>query len=405
MESDIKSFLLLGYFLDFKESNVQFDFSGIDPGRYLDRSEDELIDIGIEKLKSSVKKLMDDGRENIVPLSGGLDSRAILACLNELTGGNDIICYTYGIPGSFDYKIARDLSKRLEIKHLCYPLNGYKFSLDEEMEVARRFRYQTVLFFHPPMPQIEEIAGGRIIWSGFIGGEIAGSHVLSHPSTDPVSAKNNFLKKNTFCRSGKYFDYQRADFYKTFDLKWEHNEIVHMDDQLDFLNRQKKYIGPHVLMDGYDYRTPFYNSDFQNFMLSLPLKYRYRKNIYKKILMKAYPDLFSYGVKENIGLRTDAPWISVLGMEIKEKILKKVQGESRWDKRVNYFDMNSEIRGNSSLRKIMKETISKLDSRELGFKTDPQKILKDHLSRKIDAGDILLTMSSLQIIMENRGNK
>lgn len=402
MDAGTKSFLLFGYFLDYRGSDVEFDFSGVDPKKYLDTPEDELIDTGIEKLKSSVRKMMDDGRENIVPLSGGLDSRAILGCLNEFTGGEGIVCYTYGVPGSYDYEIAGELSRKLGLKHVRYPLKDYDFSMKEEEEVAERFRYQTLLFVHPPMEQLREIADDRVIWSGFIGGEIAGSHVLSNPSGDVRTAKDHFMKKNTLCRSGTYFDHDPGNFYEFLDLRWEDNEILHMDDQLDFLNRQTKYIAPHVLMKGFDYRTPFHDTEFQDFLLSLPLKYRYRKNLYKKILMKAYPDIFSLGVKENIGLGTDAPWISVLGMEIKERILKAVQGDSHWDKRVNYFDINSEIRNNSSLREIVKKTVADLGKRKLGFKHDPESLLKDHLNKRINAGDILIAMSSLEIILERK---
>jgi len=401
MDANIRSFLVFGYFQGSRNSNVEFDLSGIDPGRYVDIREDELIGIGIDKLKGSIRKRMVGNKDIVLPLSGGLDSRAILACLHEFRGGEGIECYTYGLPGSFDYEIAKDISGKLGIKHVVFPLSKYKFSIEEELEVAERFRDQTLLFFHPPMRKLEGMVGDKVIWSGFLGGEIGGSHVRANPSTDIETAKENFIRKNTYNDADRYLESDGREFHDLLELKWNDNDRLFMDDQLDFLNRQRKYIAPHVLMKGFNYVTPLFNSEFYDFMLSLPLKYRFRKYLYKKILVKAYPDLFSIGVKENVGLKPDASIFSIYGMGIRERIMKKVQGASRWDKRVNYFDVNEEIRTNSSLRKIVKRTVEDLDGRELGLRSDPDRILKDHLNRKIDAGGMLLTMSSLEIIHEH----
>ncbi|MGA1822559.1 MAG: asparagine synthase-related protein [Thermoplasmatota archaeon] len=401
MASHIGSFLLFGYFLDYRDSNVQFDFSNVDPKKYIDTPESELIDLGIGKLKNSVRKLMDDRKEIVVPLSGGMDSRAVAACLHEFRGGEDIICYTYGLPGSYDYEIAREISKKLKIRLELFSLKDYGFSIEEEGRTAERFRYQTLLFFHPPMKQLEDLVGDRVIWSGFLGGEIGGSHVLANPSGDVRSAKENFVKKNTYLNADSYLDIDKSDLHDLLDLRWENNERLHMNDQLDFLNRQMKYIAPHVLMKGFEYRTPFFNTEFYDFMISLPIRYRLRKYLYKKILVKAYPDLFSFGVKENVGLKPDASMVSILGMGLKERLLKKVQGPARRDRRLNYYDVDEEIRNNESLRRIVRKTIVGMDRRKLGLKHDPEILLKDHLARRRNAGGFLVTLSSLRIIEES----
>ncbi len=94
---NINSFLYFGYFLDFTNTNYSFDFSMIDKKRYLNAMEEELIDIGTQKFLKSINNCFVRNNTNIVvPISGGLDSRAILAGLLEFTSASNIKTYTFG---------------------------------------------------------------------------------------------------------------------------------------------------------------------------------------------------------------------------------------------------------------------------------------------------------------------
>ncbi len=65
------------------------------------------------------------GNQILIPLSGGLDSRLILAKLKE-AGHQNIRCFTYGQKGSFEEQIAAKVCKRLEV--------GWQFiPFDEEV--------------------------------------------------------------------------------------------------------------------------------------------------------------------------------------------------------------------------------------------------------------------------------
>lgn len=52
------------------------------------------------------------GRQLLVPLSGGADSRLLLAVLKELNAPN-VMCFTYGQPGSTEAKISEEVARRL----------------------------------------------------------------------------------------------------------------------------------------------------------------------------------------------------------------------------------------------------------------------------------------------------
>jgi hypothetical protein len=190
-----KYFLLTGYFINYEQKKFNFNFENIDPIKFEGFNRDELIEIGIEKLKRSIKKEYSSG-DVLVPISGGLDSRIILAGLVEILPIGKIHTYTYGYPGSYDFEIGNKVADLYGTDHRSYSLKDYRFSYEEEMEVSKRFDRQTHLFFHPPYNQIDSDFGLKNIWSGFLGGEIGGSHVREFPSESIESALLFFQNKN-----------------------------------------------------------------------------------------------------------------------------------------------------------------------------------------------------------------
>ncbi|MDR2824639.1 MAG: hypothetical protein LBB41_05510, partial [Prevotellaceae bacterium] len=57
-----------------------------------------------------------NGRQIVVPLSGGYDSRLIVAMLKTLDYKN-VVCYTVGREGNAEYQIARQVAERLDYKY------------------------------------------------------------------------------------------------------------------------------------------------------------------------------------------------------------------------------------------------------------------------------------------------
>ena len=83
-------------------------------GDYFSDSEEELLDRLDEVFVRVFERLIASakGRQIVVPLSGGLDSRIIVAMLKRL-GVEDVICFTYGKRGNREAEISRQVAEAL----------------------------------------------------------------------------------------------------------------------------------------------------------------------------------------------------------------------------------------------------------------------------------------------------
>ena len=67
------------------------------------------LDTAVERVLQEI-----DGRQILVPLSGGLDSR-LLAVWLKRHGARDVVTFTYGVPGSSEVAISRGVAEALEL--------------------------------------------------------------------------------------------------------------------------------------------------------------------------------------------------------------------------------------------------------------------------------------------------
>lgn len=82
----------------------------------LDDPEGEVRELGERLLRATERAVSGKGRL-LVPLSGGLDSRAILGAVLECKPASDILAVTFGMPGTFDFEIGARLARETGLAH------------------------------------------------------------------------------------------------------------------------------------------------------------------------------------------------------------------------------------------------------------------------------------------------
>jgi len=192
---NLKSFLKLGYFLDYINKDIAIDVSNIDKQKYQNASETELIELGSRLWRESIASNFKTNQKHLVPISGGLDSRAVLAGLLEHTEAKNIYTYTFGTPSTLDYDIGNYVAKKLGTNHTSFDLTKHMYKQEELEDISKRIQHQTVLFHHWPVWEVDKLFDTCTQWSGFMGDPIAGSHLLTNPSKNIEEAKKSLLKK------------------------------------------------------------------------------------------------------------------------------------------------------------------------------------------------------------------
>jgi hypothetical protein len=171
-------------------------------------------------------------------------------------------------------------------------------------------------------------------------------------------------------------------------------------EQLDFAVRQWGFIRPQVLLEGYTFRSPFLDPDWVQFCLSIPNEYRKKQRAYKRILQKAYPDLFALPVKNNVGLPLNSsPFrkYSRLAIELARRGAKQLGLPGTGiDPRLNYMDIAESIRS-GPLRITVRENLQDLQHRNLVSWIDIETLWGEHQSGKFDHSDALNLLTSLEI--------
>lgn len=397
MSENVYSFTKLGYFLDYK-SFIDFDFSRVNKSKYEHVPENELIEIGNKKLLESFSNLYENSKQVVVPLSGGVDSRLVLSVLLRFRSADSIDTYTFGIKGALDYDIGNLIAKKAGTRHLSIDLNNQTYGLDELIEASKRTDHQTHLFHNPPLQILDERFASHEFWSGIFGDCLAGNHLPNILATNTSDAYRQFLNRNSSKLNKGLLNHEDYDlFEQIIQYHFLPVDRITYEEQLDFKIREEKQVVPHVLIKPYAYKTPFINSPFFDFMLSLDnTKYRLGERFYQKLAVIKYNELFKYPLKNFHGARMGSRvWPYFL--RLSNRLSSGFKGPNK--KWLNYIDFDHAFRTNKELVNLAFENLSDLDKRKM---IDPNyldidQIWKDHKFGHRNYGDLIKFLISLEI--------
>jgi hypothetical protein len=317
-----------------------------------------------------------DGRLHVVPLSGGLDSRAVLAGLLGAGVKDSVVAVTVGTPGTFDFEIARQVAARAHVRHELIDLRTVEHdaeSLESALVASDATSWAFDVFYHRMIPA--RFGHSATYWSGFLGGEVAGSHfVVGSPDSWP-GAVRGFVDHARFCAGPAVSGPARRPDALLPAEPPVPRELLSYGDQLDFGVRQDSYVRRTVVVEGYDYQTPFLSEPWLRFMLSVPPDLRQGEALFKRILTATYPDLFSLPTKNTAGLPLGAGSAAVTGRirfmraeaALRHGSLSQImRGASPLPfKMLNYLDFPAALRDKADVRDTVLELVSALDRRAL----------------------------------------
>lgn len=254
-----------------------------------DDAVEEIDRLFMRAVQYEFKKDVQYGYKHFVTLSGGLDSRMTCMVAHEL-GYTNMLAFHFSSADYFEESIARRIATDLRIGYLYRSLNDCEviYSLTDLIKL----NYGNAIYsgiggsFWAYKNLYENNSCYGTVHTGQIGDVILGGSFFEIPKL----AKPNDKKVE-------------SKIIEPFKIDWS---LYENDEQKDIYERLfSGTISAHQVTQHFTEETsPFLEPDFMDFCLSLPIRMRYKNNIYQKWIFKKHPDAAKY-IWEKTGKKID----------------------------------------------------------------------------------------------------
>jgi asparagine synthase (glutamine-hydrolysing) len=229
--------------------------------------------------QANKSRAVHDGYTVGVALSGGMDSRAILAAVHRQHPPT----YTFGIEGSADVAVAKQVVAVAGVKHVAYDTH-----VDHWLE--RRFSgiWKTDgmlnayhMHYSHLMDRIAALMDVNL--SGFLGDAVIGGTYLSK------KGKTSMRQRITEDVARHYY----GPYYTQSDLNDSFFDLDKVDPYL-FYNRGRRMIGmgAEEAAKIVPQRVPFMDNKLMALSYGLPDEYRVNSRVYYRALLRKYPEFY-----------------------------------------------------------------------------------------------------------------
>ncbi len=414
-DKSIAAFLYFGYVPQVKINFSTPPWSLINKNSNTDPinalTEKDLITGGVKALKNAISSTIKDCDHeagHFLPLSGGLDSRAILGGLLENLNPSQIHTVTFGMPATWDFKIGNKVANYAGVRHESIDFSRILWNQSDLETFAARFESPIPLFECFLFDQIyHQFSYDMVYWSGYMGDPLAGSHLLDTDSPSWDIAIQRFVNRSRYAKSALLVgpEFNPKDLLPALPLM--NNSILSYDEQIDFAIRQEGYIKQVVMPKNYDVRMPFLDSHWVDFILTVPREFRIQQYLYKKILIKAFPVLFALPVKNNQGLPLNAlPWQHMkvrISLNLHSKLRQWFPSANRTvHPAINYIDFNEGLRSKIDLKNVVFNNLNDLKKRQIVDSELIDLLWGRHQKKGINHSDALLLLASLEIFLKSK---
>lgn len=305
---------------------------------------EEMDRLLIKAVQEEWEKDLSNNYKHFGLISGGMDSRVNMM-LAKILGFEKINSYTYGDPKSSDVKIAQEIAKDHFYSHGQYNLYNGSFFVDNIMNYIKAtdgltyFTANAVIYnaFKPL-----DFKNYGLVHSGQLGDTATGSFI--EPDFD---FKANIDKIGVTGFVTQKHMLSKLSFLDQIITQYNHTD----KDLFTFEQRQVNgtLMGDKMFNNFIDIASPFYDKEFVNLMLSVPVKYKINQQIYFEWLKIKYPQILNYKW-DKIGLKPNSTFNLKYGRLVK----KYVNGGKKY-LGLNYDSMNPINSWFKNNPKILKE--------------------------------------------------
>ena len=251
-------------------------------------------------------------RPIVVPLSGGYDSRIILAGLHRL-GYTNLKAFTYGSPGSEEVQLAEKVAQTLGIDWAFVPYTRELLDQfgDEDWQAFASFAARAVA-----LPQEQDyfalrslreqgwLPAGSIICPGYCGDFQAGSYLPTPGIPWPPNRKRRLQEKllARFVRDAK------ADLRQLWLPLLPQAEIANDEEYISELEHWvlREYVSKYIVngVRAYEWadcqwHLPLWDREFIEFWQSTPNEWRENMHLYREVLREHWFEPYDIAFAED----------------------------------------------------------------------------------------------------------
>ncbi len=270
--------------------------------------ENKLRQVTLNILQKTIDSL--NGRQVVIPLSAGNDSRLIASGLKHL-GYENVKCYSYG------FKDFESDTSKIVAEKLGYEWKLVELNIKDERAFYRGEEFKKYLNFCDVLtsiPVVRWLSTVRILkrsgWidkdaifiNGNSGDFISGGHIGSslYRAQNSESDKNRmsnmfdlFIEKHYKLWGRLYNKKNKKIIKKMLYLEYEKLlsdktlTVESIFESLEFFHRQSKYvISAQRVYEyyGYEWRIPLWDEDYLKFWSKVPTDLKYKQKLYKSML-------------------------------------------------------------------------------------------------------------------------
>jgi hypothetical protein len=374
----------------------------------------------ISELADIFGKIFDDiidettSANHVVPLSGGIDSRAILGALTERCETNSIRTVTFGAPGQLDYEIGQKVSKQAGIKNQAIDLTGIVLTWESILASVKKSPWTGVPdgFFNQYV--LDNFSNhDDLIWSGFLGG-LTGDYINDDQDHKDEELINKFISRERKIQSIALCNdkYSPRSFINSSLLTM--NRTLSTGSYLHYGVHNSCYTGPIVapfgrwsiwstrigtLDNGAEFIAPFADPRWAEYWLHSPNNVRKQSVLFLEMLKSRYSKLFSVPTKQNY-------WS--LSRSYPSRILRKVYNyystsiyaKAPWTKvrsvyGCNYVDYDYMFRNRKDYQDVLYTAAQYFKKKSLTPWLNIDQIIRQHMKYSKNYGDVFCVLIGL----------
>ena len=278
-------------------------FTHTEPQQY---NEEELYQELYKVSKLSIERLIKyaNGRQIVIPLSGGYDSRLIATLLKELNYQN-ILCFTYGPKGNKEAAYSKIVADSLGLK---WHFVEYTEELwNQAWHTETRKRYSKFASNYVSLPHIQDWLAVKVMHEQgvleqdavFVPGHCAVTgflpiNLISDAEFNIESAIRNIVEKHyNLISNAKISEEITHKLQQYIGSNGKQDVFVSKLMQYNWQERQAKYIGNSVRVYEhfeYDWWMPLWDKEFMRFWEFVPLRLRINRNLYIDTVKKLFEE-------------------------------------------------------------------------------------------------------------------